>query len=242
MASHRRTSFGAELMIQFIGIGFMMLIMFQVLPGAGGGNAVPVFESPAVTVVANFAVLFVAFAGVTLFVRSRRPRTPIERGNSTIFHAHIAPPPTTVTANISSQLRKIDWFQVEKLVALTYRKLGYNVEHCGGQNAHGGFDLIIQKVGQRTAVHCKHWKNWNVGVKRVREFVGALKASGIEKGIFVTLNGYTGDAKQLADKHDIEIINQLTLTRMLESTNAHFDPEVKQLLSKNHRCNLSEGG
>ncbi len=124
----------------------------------------------------------------------------------------------------------IDWFQFEKLVALAYRRLGYSVTRRGGANPDGGIDLVIEKDGQQSAVQCKQWKTWNVGVKAVREFLGALTDAGIQKGIFITLCGYTGDAKQLADKHGIEILNETGLKHLLQSADAATDPEVLALL------------
>ena len=128
------------------------------------------------------------------------------------------------------QLRTIDWFQFEKLVALACRKLGYTVARRGGANPDGGIDLVIEKDGQRSAVQCKQWKNRQVGVKAVREFLGALTDAGIQKGIFITLCGYTGEAKQLAEKHGIEIINESGLAQMLESTDARLDPVMLAIL------------
>lgn len=138
------------------------------------------------------------------------------------------PPPTT--ADLIGQMRAIDWFQFEKLVALVYRKSGCVVTRRGGANADGGIDLVIEKDGQRSAVQCKQWKTWNVGVKAVREFLGALTDAGIQKGVFITLCGYTDEAKQLADKHGIEIVNEVSLARMIEATGAQFDPEVLAIL------------
>lgn len=128
------------------------------------------------------------------------------------------------------QLRTIDWFQFEKLVALACRKLGYTVARRGGANPDGGIDLVIEKDGQRSAVQCKQWKNRQVGVKAVREFLGALTDAGIQQGIFVTLCGYTEEAKQLAEKHGIEIVDETSLAQILESTDARFDPEMLAIL------------
>lgn len=157
--------------------------------------------------------------------------SPFQRTNPT----RVTPAPervrTVPTANLIEQLRSIDWFQFEKVVALVYRKLGYSVTRCGGANPDGGIDLIIEKDGQRSAVQCKQWKTWKVGVKSVREFLGALTHAKIQKGIFITLNGYSGDAKRLADEHGIEIVNQTGLARMLESTDAKFDPEMLSILN-----------
>jgi len=139
-------------------------------------------------------------------------------------------PNPTSTTELLEQLRSMDWFQFEKVVGHVYQKLGYAVTRRGGANPDGGIDLIIEKDGQRTAIQCKQWKTRDVGVRPVREFLGALTDVGIQKGIFVTLGGYTGDARQLAEKHDIEVINETGLTQMLESTDARFDPDVLELL------------
>jgi restriction system protein len=135
------------------------------------------------------------------------------------------------TPDLLERLKSIDWFQFEKIVALTYRKLGYSVTRRGGANPDGGIDLIVEKDGQPTGVQCKHWKTWNVGVKAVREFLGALTHAGFKKGIFITLRGYTGDAKLLAQEHGIEILNETDLAGLLEKTDARFDPEALAILS-----------
>jgi restriction system protein len=143
-------------------------------------------------------------------------------------NANRAEKPTT--EQLVHQLRSIDWFQFEQLVALVYRKQGYAVSRRGGANPDGGIDLVIEKAGTRTAVQCKHWKTWNVGVRAVRELLGALTDAGIQRGLFITLGGYTGDARQLADKHGIVMVNETELAAMLEATDARFDPAVLEIL------------
>lgn len=78
----------------------------------------------------------------------------------------------------------------------------------------------------------KQWKTWNVGVKAVREFLGALADAGISKGIFITLCGYSAEAKQLAERHGIEIVNETGLGRMIEEAGARFDPETLAILGE----------
>jgi restriction system protein len=159
------------------------------------------------------------FGGVILTARSPDSTLRPQKAASTLS-----------TQDIIRQLREIDWFQFEKVVAITYRKLGYTVTRRGGANPDGGIDLVIERDGERTAVQCKHWKTWKVGVKAVREFLGALTDANLSRGIFVTLGGYTGDAKALAEKRGIEILNDTALARMLESLDAKYDPEVQAAL------------
>ena len=51
--------------------------------------------------------------------------------------------------------------------------------------------ILTASDDERIAVQCKHWKTWNVGVKMIREFLGALKDPDIQNGIVITLRGYT---------------------------------------------------
>lgn len=138
--------------------------------------------------------------------------------------------PIITTTELLQQIRSVDWFQFEKLIGLVYRKLGYDVTRRGGANPDGGIDLIIRKDGQSAAVQCKQWKRSRVGVKPVREFLGALTDADILRGKLITLNGYTNQAMQFAKRHDIEILTEAELTQMLESTDVRFDPEVLDLL------------
>lgn len=144
--------------------------------------------------------------------------------------ARSEPARPSTTTDLVAQLRKIDWFQFEKIVALIFRKRGYTVTRRGGANSDGGIDLVIEKDGQRAGIQCKQWKTWNVGVKAVREFLGALTDASISKGIFITLCGYSSDAKQLAEKHGIEIVNETGLAKMIEQTDTRFDPDALAIL------------
>jgi hypothetical protein len=103
----------------------------------------------------------------------------------------------------NGDMKSLDWFQFEKLVAAVYEQQGCSVTRSGGANLDGGIDLVIRKDGITSAVQCKHWKSWKVGVKQIREFIGALTDCGIQNGIFVTLQQYTDEAKELAARHHI---------------------------------------
>jgi len=167
--------------------------------------------------------------GFAIFKRSKSSNTTDTFLNANLPEPSISRPSQSALqtpANVIHQLRKIDWFQFEKLVELVYRKLGYSVTKRGGANPDGGIDLVIEKDGAKIAIQCKQWKTWNVGVKAVREFLGALTDANIQSGIFITLNGYSGEAKALAEKHGIQIINETGLAEMLENTNAVSDRQV----------------
>jgi hypothetical protein len=132
---------------------------------------------------------------------------------------------------ISEGLKKIDWFQFEKLVELIYQHRGFAVTRLGGANPDGGVDLILKSKAEETIVQCKHWRKQMVGVRDIREFLGTLTDQKIAKGIFVTLAGYTEDARQLADKHGIQTYKETDILNMLEETGLTNCKEISELFS-----------
>jgi Restriction endonuclease/Topoisomerase DNA binding C4 zinc finger len=132
---------------------------------------------------------------------------------------------------ISEKLRKIDWFQFEKLIQVIYLHRGFTVKRLGGASADGGIDLIIESSTEKFVVQCKHWRKWTVGVRHIREFLGTLTDSKIPKGIFITLEGYSGDAKQLAVKHGIQILDKPDIIVMLVESGLIYSKEISALFS-----------
>ena len=139
--------------------------------------------------------------------------------------------PRVPELTISEKLRKIDWFQFEKLVELIYQHRGFSVKRLGGANPDGGVDLLIESPAEKCVVQCKHWRKWTVGVRHIREFIGTLTDSRIPKGIFITLVGYSGEAKQLANKHGIQILNGSDVINMLEESGVMYSREISELFS-----------
>jgi len=127
-------------------------------------------------------------------------------------------------------LNALDWYQFEKLVEAVYEQQGYSVERTGGANPDGGLDLTISKDGIHIGVQCKHWKSWKVGVKQIRELLGALVDRGLSNGIFVTVKEYTLEAKEFAVKHGIELVGENQFLQMLESVEWKFNPAIQAVL------------
>jgi Restriction endonuclease/Topoisomerase DNA binding C4 zinc finger len=230
-----------ELFAQLGGILLLLLLL-----AVGPSNFAALIQNIFTLLVLGAALLIVVGIGIFLF------KTKWKRQNHHTLYIHdfssvdstpgpsIPRPPTPRSepkpqplSRISflDHLRNIDWFQFEKLVALAYEYQGFVVTRRGGAKPDGGIDLVIEKDKMRTAIQCKQWKTWNVGVKPVREFLGALTDARIDRGIVITLNGYTGDARLLAEKHGIKIINEMGLAKMLDGSNLHQDPRALEILN-----------
>jgi len=124
----------------------------------------------------------------------------------------------------------LDWFQFEKFTAALFAECGFEVQRFGGANPDGGIDLIVKFDGKTYGVQCKHWKAWKIGVKEIREFVGALKDRGLDRGIFVTLHSYTSEAKALASRNQIELADTDEISRMLDTARCDQNPRLLAIL------------
>lgn len=227
MAIRRKSEDGFKIMIQLVGLGIMLSVFPYTRQLVSGLGVLLMVLAGAVI------ALFIVFYVIKSKVRTK-PLSAAIISNCNTSSAWFDHRQKTLDKgshiHLSDRLRRIDWFQFEKIVALTYRNQGFSVSKTGGANPDGGIDLIIRKDGITKAVQCKQWKTREIGVKTIREFLGALTDAGIKNGIFVTLNGYTEEAKRLAEKHGIEIVNETGLLAMLESTGSRFDPQMQALL------------
>jgi restriction system protein len=138
--------------------------------------------------------------------------------------------PTPQIRSLPDALRKIDWFQFEKLVAAVYELEGYTVQPVGGAKPDGGVDLLIEKEGIKSVVQCKHWKHATIREKELREFLGTLTDTSISSGIFVTLRGFTKYAEAFAQKNRIVLVGEPGLTSMLEKANWKQNRRILTLL------------
>ena len=132
-------------------------------------------------------------------------------------------PPLT----LEQKLERIDWFQFEQVIAMLYRSRGCVVDRRGGANPDGGIDLIVETGGEKIGVQCKFWKAYEVGVRQVRELMGALQDQGIPKGRVVSFKGFTDPARELAARNGIELVGKSAIIAMLQE--ARYTPHSREL-------------
>lgn len=133
--------------------------------------------------------------------------------------------------SLRERLRAIDWFQFEKVVSAIYEVRGCKVRRLGGAKPDGGIDLVVEKDGERLVVQCKHWRKWTVGARHVRELLGTLTDANIEKGVLVTLRGCTDEAKELAKKHGIRIVEEAELVQLMENVDGSTNRRIGEILN-----------
>jgi restriction system protein len=140
--------------------------------------------------------------------------------------------------SLEEKLQAIDWYQFEKLITTLFETEGHRVHRRGGAHPDGGIDLVVQtETGDETLIQCKHWKAWNVGVRHIRELMGSMMDSGIQAAILITLRGYTADAKELALKHNVVLLDGRDVLQMIQEVKPSLQTQVLAFLEPDKkRC------
>lgn len=144
--------------------------------------------------------------------------------------------------SFTEQIQAIDWYQFEKLITALFEAEGHDVVRRGGAHPDGGVDLMVDSEHGKTLVQCKHWKAWNVGVRHVRELMGAMMDANVPSAILITLRGYTAEAKALAAQHGIVLLSASDVVQMIDEVQAEKRAELLLLLNPaEKRCPKCEG-
>jgi hypothetical protein len=103
---------------------------------------------------------------------------------------------------------------------------GYEASpRSGGNDA----DLTLRRAGElapRVIVWCVATRTGPVPVKRVRELFGTMTAEGAPVGWLVAPQGFSNDAREFADQHDIVLIDADRLFGMLRDLPPLLLPKV----------------
>src|SRR5208283_1220279 len=119
----------------------------------------------------------------------------------------------------TTELRHLNASEFEWLVGELFRREGWNVKETGHPDApDGNIDLELARDGKRKIVQCKRWSAQLVGVDEIRGFGGTLLREHLpaEAGIFVTLSGFTEQARAEAQKAGFALLDGRQLYALME--------------------------
>lgn len=156
------------------------------------------------------------------------------RMQSATFESSIPRPPKAIDAPVSVRqvldrkggakyIGQLSWAEFEELLAVAFRRAGFDVQRTGSSQSDGGIDLILTKVDERTIVQCKHWQVLKVPVSVVREQLGLKQSLRAHHCIIVTSGEFTSDAIKFGSQNGIILLNGAALQLLIE------DPTVASL-------------
>jgi len=134
-------------------------------------------------------------------------------------------------AEILAQIRAIDWYQFEKLVALLFEDADYKVERRGGAKADGGVDLIVEKSDYAGVIQCKHWNKTKVPPKEIRELNTVRQNEGVQHAVCVTMRGFTAPAQEEAAKYGIQLYSEAEIVDFINKAEGVCAPRISELLN-----------
>jgi hypothetical protein len=117
-------------------------------------------------------------------------------------------------------LSRVQWDELELLLAAYYRGQGWSVEHqgTGGSRARfdGGIDLKLRRGDEYVVVECKHWNSKQVPHNPVHQLIGIAQSERATGAIFVTSGEFTPHAIESANRAgNIQLVDGATLREML---------------------------
>lgn len=128
---------------------------------------------------------------------------------------------------------KLEWDEMQDLVAGLLRAMGYKTR-ISPKGADMGKDVLASPDGlgleePRIVVEVKHHKG-SIGADKIRSFTGGLRRG--SKGLYVSTNGFTKEAKYEAERSEIPItlIDSDMLVHFIVQYYDEFDNEARSLI------------
>ncbi|RYF31390.1 MAG: hypothetical protein EOO23_02710 [Comamonadaceae bacterium] len=117
-------------------------------------------------------------------------------------------------------LARVDWKQLERMLADYYRGRGWSVDHvgtgAGRSRFDGGIDLKLRRGSEYVLVQCKHWNAKQVTHNAVHELLGIKVNQRATGAIVITSGEFTRAAKEAATREGhVQLIDGDALRVML---------------------------
>lgn len=118
---------------------------------------------------------------------------------------------------IKDMVARLDWRQMQELVAGILRAMGYRTR-VSADGADRGKDIIASPDGlgfedPRIVVEVKHRPNETMGGPAIRSFLGGRQIG--EKGLYVSTGGFTKDARYEAERANVPL-TLITLEELVD--------------------------
>jgi len=122
-----------------------------------------------------------------------------------------------MTQNFLSQLRKIDPYEFEHLIADLWEEMGFQTEVIQ-QSQDKGIDVrATNQLGQKHLIQVnQHGPYSVVGDPKIREYAGLYRLEdNVDEVYVVTTNGFTSRARDTADTVGVELVDDERLSELI---------------------------
>ena len=135
---------------------------------------------------------------------------------------------------------KMDGLQFEIYLKALFKELGYKTVVTKGSNDFGA-DLIAIKNNVKIVIQAKRYKyKNNVGISAVQQIYASIPYYKANKGLIITNSLFTKNAKILASRCNIKLIDRKGLVKLINKVTPSITPlKIKQTVKpKERKCPL----
>lgn len=136
--------------------------------------------------------------------------------------------------SIEDRIAKLNWEEMQELVAGLLRAMGYKTD-VSPRGSDRGVDIFASPDGlgleePRIFVEVKHRPTQSMGAQDVRSFLGGRVDS--DRCLYISTGGFTKDARYEADraKTGIRLLTLVDLRRLLVENYEKLDEEIRALV------------
>jgi len=121
----------------------------------------------------------------------------------------------------------IEWRRFEALCEAFYAQAGF-ATRSQSHGPDGGVDIWLQSrhIVAPRIVQCKHWRNTQVGLRDMREFLGVMTSHKLQNGTFVTSSTFTREAAAFANANGIQAQDGTALLKLIHLRTAEQQAEL----------------
>jgi hypothetical protein len=138
-----------------------------------------------------------------------------EAGELGLFRSRLRAHVALAHAQGLRDLKVMDPYAFEMLVAETYRMLGYAAQHVGRSGDHGVDVELRARNGDFWVVQCKRYRD-TVGESKVRELYGVMVSEKADRAVLVTTADITPPARAWARGKPIDLVDGAALMVLID--------------------------
>ena len=124
-----------------------------------------------------------------------------------------------------TNIDNLDGIQFENYFAKLLKKIGYNNVQVTKSSGDYGTDIIAYKDCYKYAFQCKRYSK-KIGPKPIGEVLRGMRMYNCSKGVVITNNYFTEQAKNEAKVCDVELWDRNKLISILKEINKELDNEI----------------
>lgn len=113
-------------------------------------------------------------------------------------------------------LRAMNWNDFAQALETGFAQDGSQVKRLRSDSA----DFVLQRAGKTALVSARRWKAARTGVVPLRALQAARQAQQADEAIYIAIEEISATARQFASEHDISLITEPELTRLLPALKA----------------------